>query len=64
MWKRLVHQNVVSLLGVIISPRLQLISEWMSGGELPDYIGKQPGADRLGLVRAPLVISSQTNPRY
>ena len=56
MRKRLVHPNVVSLLGVIISPRLQLISEWMSGGELPEYLRKQPGADRLGLVQAPLVI--------
>ena len=50
MWKRMVHPNVVPLLGIIISHELQLISGWMSGGELPKYIKKNPDVDRLGLV--------------
>lgn len=51
-WKRMAHPNIVPLLGVIIYPRLQLISEWMSGGDLPDYVKQNPDADRLGLVGA------------
>ena len=49
MWKRLTHPNVLPLLGVTIVP-LQLVSNWMSSGDLPEYIEKHPGADRLGLV--------------
>lgn len=49
MWKRLTHPNVLSLLGVTITP-LQLISNLMPGGDLPDYIETNPDADRLGLV--------------
>jgi len=49
MWKRLTHPNVLPLLGVTIFP-LQLISIWMSGGDLPEYIEKHSNADRLRLV--------------
>ena len=49
MWKRLVHPNVVPLLGVTVTP-FQSISAWMPGGELPEYIGMYPYADRLGFV--------------
>ena len=52
MWKRLEHKNIVPFLGTTPSP-LQLISEWMTGGDLTEYIKKQPGVDRLGLVNAP-----------
>ena len=55
IWKRMVHPNVVPLLGITISQRPQLISNWMSGGDLSKYIKKNPGTDRLGLVGAPLV---------
>ena len=66
MWKRLVHPNIVPLLGIT---QLQLISDWMPGGDLPTYIKKNPDADLLGLVRVPLhdyqieltpAVSSQT----
>lgn len=50
MWKHLAHPNIVPLLGVI-SP-LQLISEWMSSGDLMGYLEIHPGEDRLSLVRA------------
>ena len=54
MWKRLTHPNIVPLLGVTLVPP-QLISEWMSGGDLRDYIRKNPDANRLGLVGVPPV---------
>lgn len=59
MWKRLEHQNIVPLLGVTSTP-LQLISEWMPGGDLTGYIKKYPGADRPGLVRVSAVVFDLT----
>jgi hypothetical protein len=55
MWKRLTHPNILPLLGITITP-FQLISNWMSGGDLPDYIEKNPDSDRLVLVRVPPVV--------
>ena len=55
MWKRLKHPNVVPLLGITIFPQLQLVSEWMTGGDLPGYIRENPGSDRLGLAGVPLL---------
>ena len=55
MWKRVAHPNIVALLGITTSPRPQLISDWMSGGDLPKYVKKYPDADRPGLVHIPLV---------
>jgi len=49
MWKRLAHPNVAPLLGVTIDP-IQLVSDWMSGGNLTEYIANNPDTDRLGLV--------------
>ena len=49
LWKRLVHGSIVPLLGMTPTP-LQLVSEWMPGGDLTEYIGKHPNPDRLGLV--------------
>ena len=49
MWKRLAHPNIVPLLCITSTP-LQLISEWMPGGVLTEYIGHHPEADLLGLV--------------
>ena len=50
--KRSAHPNIVPLLGVTIEP-LELISDWMPGGDLPGYIAKHPNADRLSLVGTP-----------
>ena len=55
MWKRLRHPNIVPLLGITLEP-LQLISAWMPGGELKDYITKNPDVDQLGLVGTPLLL--------
>jgi len=54
VWKRLHHQHIVPLLGVT-SPPLQLISEWMPGGDLTEYIKKHPDTDGLNLVCFPPV---------
>ena len=53
MWKRLKHPNIVSLYGITIAPPPpQLISDWVLGGNLVEYIKGHPEADRLGLVGA------------
>ena len=59
MWKHLEHKNIVRLLGITSAP-LQLISEWMPGGSIVEYIKKHPDADRLGLVGVPLVMFDPT----
>ena len=59
MWKHLRHSNILSLLGVTITPKFQLISNWMSGGDLPGYIKKNPNADRLKLVGVPPITITQ-----
>ena len=48
-WKHLTHPNIVPLLGVTIDPP-QLISDWMPGGDLTEYIASHPDTDRMGLV--------------
>ena len=53
MWKKLRHPNVVPFVGVTQNP-LQFVSEWMPNGDLMEYLGKNPGADRIGLVSSPL----------
>lgn len=55
MWKRLIHPNIVPLIGITLKP-LQLISAWMPGGELKDYIAKNPNTNRLRLVGVPLLL--------
>ena len=49
MWRYLKHPNILPLLGVTTSPP-QLISKWMPGGDLPEYIKEHSNADRFGLV--------------
>jgi len=50
MWKRLRHPNVVPFIGVTTNP-LQIISERMPNGILTEFIEKNLGANRIGLVR-------------
>ena len=49
MWKCLDHPNIVPLKGVTLNP-LQLVWEWMPGGELRQHLMKYPDADRINLV--------------
>ena len=64
MWKRMVHPNVVPLLGIIVSKQPQLVSNWMSGGDLSKYIKKNPDVDRLALVGVRRVDPSQADSRH
>ena len=58
MWKRLDHPNIVPFKGMTLNP-LQLVSEWMPGGELREYIKKNPDANRISLVGSFLPASTQ-----
>lgn len=49
MWKRLNHLNVVHFKGVTFDP-LQLVSEWIPGGELREYIKNNGHTNLTGLV--------------
>lgn len=64
MWKRLVHPNIVPLLGVTFTP-LQLVSEWIPGGGLTEYVKRNAHANRLGLVGVfRLAVSTRLSFRY
>jgi serine/threonine protein kinase len=50
-WSKLDHNNVQSLLGIIIlEGRLGVVSLWMSNGHLREYLRKNPNTNRLELV--------------
>ena len=55
MWKYLKHPNVLPFLGATTEPP-QLVSELMPDGNLKEYLGKNPNADKLGLVGAPIAV--------
>ena len=63
VWKHLSHQSIVPLLGVTIDPP-QLVSDWMYGGDLTEYITSRPNADRLSLVRVPPLDCTMRSPVY
>ena len=50
MAKHIAHPNIVPLLGVIVNP-LELISDWMPGGDLTTYMTNRSDVDRHSLVR-------------
>ena len=58
MWKRISHPNIVPFLGVseALAP-LSMVSEWMSNGNVRDYVGKKPETSRLQLVCWPESVS-------
>lgn len=60
VWEPLNHPNIVPFKGVTSEP-LQLVSEWMPGGELRQYIRNNPHANVISLVSSlfmPLSIAS------
>ena len=50
--KHITHPNIVPLLGVIVDP-LELISDWMPGGDLTTYISNHSDVDMHSLVCFP-----------
>lgn len=49
IWKHLSHPNIVPFKGVTLDPP-QLVSEWIPGGELREYIKENPSANLINLV--------------
>ena len=60
VWKHLSHPNIVPFKGVNLEP-LQLVSEWMPGGELRRYVQKNPGANLIRLVGPFLFCSADSH---
>ena len=51
-WKALRHPNVLPLLGAMMTgDRFMMVSEWMAGGSINEYVKARADADRLKLVR-------------
>ena len=51
-WGALRHPNVLPLLGVTMSEnRFVIVSEWMVGGDINEFVKAHPDADRFKLVR-------------
>ena len=63
IWKRLNHPNIVPLLGITIS-HFQLISKWMCGSDLLEYVKERPDVDRLELVGVHSLYLFRTYARY
>ena len=51
MWRALRHPNVLPMLGVTATePPFAMVSEWMTNGDINDFVKTHPEADRLKLV--------------
>lgn len=54
MWKFLRHPNILPLIGVTMSEaRFAMISDWMTNGNINEFVKTHPGVDRFGLVGFP-----------
>lgn len=50
-WKSLQHPNVLPLLGVVMTGTdFAMVSEWMSNGNIKEFIAADPDANRFELV--------------
>jgi len=49
MWKRLsrIHPNIVPFLGITSTSPRSMVSQWMMGGNLLEYLGSHPETNRL-----------------
>jgi hypothetical protein len=53
-WKALRHPNVLSLLGVIMTEtKFAMVSEWMSNGNINQFVTAHQDANRFKLVSSP-----------
>jgi len=56
-WKPLRHPNVLPLIGVTMTETLfAMVSEWMAGGNICDFVKTNPNTDRLELVGFPFKV--------
>ena len=54
MWRSLRHPNILPLLGATMSEtRLVMASEWMTNGNVNEFVKAHVDADRLELVSPP-----------
>ena len=54
-WKALRHPNVLPLLGVIMTEtEFSMVSEWMSNGNINQFVATHKDANRFELVCSPL----------
>ena len=54
LWRTLRHTNILPLVGVTMTERqLVVVSEWMAGGNITQYVEAKPEVNRLGLVCFP-----------
>jgi len=52
MWGTLRHPNVLPLLGVTMNDnQFVMVSEWMTNGNINEFIKAHRDVDRFGLVR-------------
>lgn len=58
--RHLTHPNLVPLIGVTLYP-LQIVSEWMPGGDLSVYVKLNSQASRITLVSPSFYPSSLRN---
>lgn len=50
-WKALQHQNVLPLIGVIMTEtEFAMVSEWMSNGNINQFVKEHRDANRFELV--------------
>ena len=52
-WAALRHPNVLSLLGIVMdNDQLAMMSEWMTNGNIREFVGTHREANRFELVRS------------
>ena len=57
MWSALRHPNVLPLLGAtMIGTQHVMVSEWMTNGNINEFVKAHPDADRLRLVSFPFEV--------
>jgi len=62
-WRDLRHPNVLPLLGVTMAEDMfVVVSEWMEGGNINEFLRANDNADRFGLVRIPSKVLIPTCP--
>ena len=54
-WKALRHPNILPLLGAVKTDnRLAMVSEWITNGNINQFVAAHPHENRFELVSSPL----------
>ena len=60
VWKRLNHPNIVPNLGAVSDvAQFCVVSPWVPDGDLLQYLGKNPGANRVAIVSVYIIYCGQ-----